>query len=256
MAFPLAGVGTPAAATLTVPIDTSSQDGSISPDTSHVIACLVFGPITPAAGSVDIPPTADCSVSVPMVYAATPQPMLTADLGPLLNTLSLATGVALLPDETQGTPTDVWQVTFSAHDRAASATDAVTPPSAAASITFTPGEPSVRPVVPVASDPAVAETPAGQGDDTTTASGQGFAPPPPAALNAPAAPAGVAAQTPPAAGPPRASTSLRGLTGTRTVEVGYAYPAIWLLPLVFLFAIPMVSRSLTREPKLPPRSTG
>ena len=33
----------------------------------------------------------------------------------------------------------------------------------------------------------------------------------------------------------------------RTITVGYAYPAVWLLPLVFLVLVPVAARALTRD---------
>ena len=33
----------------------------------------------------------------------------------------------------------------------------------------------------------------------------------------------------------------------QTVTVGYAYPAVWLLPLAFLLVVPMVAGALTRD---------
>ena len=33
----------------------------------------------------------------------------------------------------------------------------------------------------------------------------------------------------------------------RTITVGYAYPAVWLLPLVFLVLVPAAARALTKD---------
>ena len=33
----------------------------------------------------------------------------------------------------------------------------------------------------------------------------------------------------------------------RTVTVGYAYPGVWLLPLVFLVLVPAAARALTKD---------
>ena len=33
----------------------------------------------------------------------------------------------------------------------------------------------------------------------------------------------------------------------QTITVGYAYPAVWLLPLVFLVLVPVATKALTRD---------
>src|SRR5206468_1060187 len=57
--------------TMTVPVATGTADGTQSPDTAHVVACLVTEPFADGGqGSSQPPPKADCSVSDRATYDA------------------------------------------------------------------------------------------------------------------------------------------------------------------------------------------
>jgi hypothetical protein len=214
---------------LVVPLDATPTDGSISPETSQVQACLVLVPIVAAAGSIDPPPQVDCSKHIDLKYAAKPSAQLQADLGPLLADLPAATGLVLLPDATKAGPTDNWRVVFSAHDR----TDAAkTPP---AQMTLTLGEP---PAVP---PPAVAAAAAPPISNT------GLPAITPPANTSLAAPPAVASAPQPATAPQVAAPAAPAVAAPQLVRVGYAYPIVWLLPLAFLILVPVATSALTKD---------
>ena len=214
--------GSLTAGALDVPLDVAQADGSQSPETAKVQVCLVTDPITPADGSVESPPGISCGSSVPAAYVATPAPHLHADLTALGDDLLGASGLVLLPDATKAAPTDApWRVVFSAHDR----TDAAKTLPATASLTLdVPDE-------DVASPPLDSGLPA-----VAPPVGTGFAPAPTPDLSAPAA------QQPSVVPPATVPVAL-----PRTVTVGYAYPGVWLLPLVFLVLVPAAARALTKD---------
>lgn len=213
-------------AVLDVPLDVAQADGSTSPETAKVLVCTFTGSLSAASGSVDPPPAADCGHGVAASYVATPSPHLHADLSGVLASLSAGAGLALLPDATKVPQTDAWRVVFSAHDRA----DAAKTAPASLTITTEPAEEPelfVPPVTVVTVEPVDP--------------GLSVAPPPfvslPPTEVLPAPTVQVPATQPPVQAVPQA----------RTVTVGYAYPAVWLLPLAFLLFIPAVARALTQD---------
>ena len=232
LAFPYGSVdGTVTAATLDVPLDTNTQDGSAQPETAHVQVCLVSAPITATEGSVSPPPLASCDAHASMTYVATPSPHLHADLGPLLSGLLTTSGVALLPDAEKVTQADAWHVVFTAKDNAPIMKLTVTPSTPDDS--FVGGLPPVdvptqapvdtgtvtSPVIPDTSTPVV--------PDTTVPD----------------------VQTPTVQQDP----VTQPVAQPQTITVGYAYPVVWLLPLAFLVLVPLAARALTRDltPKAP-----
>jgi hypothetical protein len=227
LGFPLSDLAgqTVTAGTLTVPLDVTQADGSTSPDTSKVIVCVTSGPVTATEGTTDTPPTTDCKTAVPAKYVATPQPHLTADLTALAGKLPSATGLALVPDASKAAPSDNWRVVFSAHTR----TDAAK--TAPASLTLTVED--AAPYVDVPVDQPINQQP--YVSAVTPVTGTGFAPPP--------------AQNPTVSTPETPTLSLPAAPASspRMVTVGYAYPAVWLLPLAFLILVPATARALTKD---------
>jgi len=223
VALPLVAItGDITAAALTVPLDTSPADGALSPESAKVQVCLTSVPLAPVRGSFDPPPSTDCSAVVPATYVATPAPHLEADLGPLVDRLQSATGVVLLPDASASTPTDSWHVVFSAHD----ATDAAITP-ASVTLKFEDRSTAEAPS-PVARPPS----PSGGVGPVQPPLNTGFA-------GAPSTSAGAATAAPPV-GAVRSAPRL-------TRAAAYAYPGVWLLPLVLLVLVPMMVKTLTAD---------
>lgn len=226
------------AATLEVPLDVNPQDGSTMPETSKVVICETSSSnITASEGTIDAPPPSDCKVSVPMTYVATPQPHLQANLGAMAGDLPGITGLVLLPDASKVMQGDAWQVVFSAHNRA----DASKTAPAKVTVTYEDGstdstdlgsDPFTDPVV---NTPVVAQPGTGIVSDP----GTGFAAVP--QVEAPST-----TSVPPTVSTPD-TTVQQPVSEPKLVTVGYAYPAVWLLPLGFLILIPVTVRALTKD---------
>ena len=233
LAFPVNGLGTITAATLTVPLDVDPANGDAQSSTAQVRACLATGDLTEVEGSIGQPPTVDCTASALLTYVATPAPRLTGDLAPLLVGLATTPGVALLPVASES-PSDAWHVTFSAHDRA---DDGKTPP-ASLLLTIDDGEPvtTVPPITGLGATPnsVITDTASVQTTDTTRPANELVA------AQAPVAPAEASAASP-------SASEAAAPAGFVTETVGYAYPGVWLLPLVLLVVVPLVARALTKN---------
>lgn len=224
LGFPVSSItGTVTGGTLDVPLDVAQASGSAQPETAQVQACLVSGTITSTEGSIAQPPAVNCDKDAVLSYVATPAPHLHADLGPLLDGLLTTSGIALLPDATKVAPTDAWHVVFSAASRADDAkTD---PPVMKLSVT---AEDVVEPPVDVPSEAPVAVTPdlnVGTPSIPDTTVPPVTDPQVQAPVSQPAAP----------------------VTQPQLVTVGYAYPAVWLLPLAFLVLVPLAASALTKD---------
>jgi hypothetical protein len=229
LAFAFSGLDRVTAASLTVPVDVASGDGSLTPETAKVQVCRYSGGIASADGSIDEPPAADCSATAPAVYSATPTPHLTADITKVIAGSALASGLALLPDATSTAPTDSWRVVFSARTRADAAK---TQP---ASITFT-----IADAEPAASQPGVGVVDLPSEDapfltNIVPVEGVAFASVPPVPSAAPA----------PVVDRPAAPIGAVG--SSHTVSVPYAYPTVWLLPLALLVLMPAFGAALTKD---------
>lgn len=210
------------AASLDIPLDLAQADGSIAPENAQVRVCSYQGSITAANGSIEQPPAAMCAASAKASYVPTNTPHLHADLAPLLSALSAGGGLVLIPDAETVAPGDTWRVVFSAHDRA---DDAKTPP-ARMTVTVSPVE-----------TPDYTQPP--------------FTPPvtaiPPTLGPVSAPPPGLDVPMGPTVQNPVPNVPVQPVPQARTVTVGYAYPTVWLLPLVFLLVVPLVARTLTKD---------
>jgi hypothetical protein len=224
LGFPTSSVdGTVTAGVLDVPLDVTPADGSAQPETSHIQACLVTATITSTEGSIAQPPAVSCDQHAALSYVAKPAPHLHADLGPLLAGLLTTNGIALLPDATAVTPTDAWRVVFSAASRTdAAKTD---PPVMKLAVTPTTSDFVDTPVDLPTAAPVVAGPPLTAGSPSIP---DVTAPSVSEPLVQPVAP-------------------VQPVAAPRTVTVGYAYPVVWLLPLVFLVLVPLAARALTKD---------
>ena len=217
------------AATLTIPLDVTPESGSASPDLAKIALCATNSTkIEASEGTTNEPPASDCAVSVPATYVATPQPHLMANLGSLAAGLPQLTGLALLPDKSKATPTDAWHVAFSSRTR----TDAAKTPPASLTVTLDDEAPEDFGTV----DEPVSPPETGGITGVAPVPNTGF-------VNTPSVQAPVTGAAPTVSGsvanPPVSQPQLR--------TVGYAYPAVWLLPLAFLILVPAVARSLTKD---------
>lgn len=230
LAFSFDGLsGTLTGAKLDVPLDVDPANGDAQSATAKIQVCLATGEITPVSGSIAAPPTVACEKFASMSYSATPAPHLTADLQPLLLGLPTTSGLVLLPDASKTDEASAFRAVFSSHDRA---DEAKTPP-ATLTLTVTDKE--------VISTP---EAPAVELPEAPPAIDSGFAPAPP--LDSGFVPAPVA-EVPVPAAPVLPQAPQQLLPTAQTVTVGYAYPVVWLLPLVLLLVVPLAARALTKD---------
>lgn len=206
-------------ASLMVPLDTAG--GSLSPETSAVIACTWAGSIVNADASLQPPPIPNCRKFAALTYKAAPAPHLEGNLNAIAAQLATASGLVLMPDAKKVTPTGAWHVVFSAHDRGVAAITA--PPSL--SVTTTPFTADDEPV-----DEVVTEEPFVSDFDGST----GFFTP---AIDIPE----------PRVAEPRVPAVIT--PQTRSVFFPYAYPQVWLLPLALLVLVGAAGSVLTREIK-------
>jgi hypothetical protein len=130
----LATAGKVTRAVMTLPVATGSTDGTQSPGTARIIACLATQPFSDGQqGSVMPPPKTNCSSSVPASYDAK-KSVLTIDVTTLLSAWTSGTpalGIALVPDVAKAQPSDAWHVTINGHKRTGT-------PHVQTTVTYTP----------------------------------------------------------------------------------------------------------------------
>jgi hypothetical protein len=213
--------------TMTLHVDTGQTDGSLTPESAKILACLVTAPFTDGtAGSTSAPPATDCSTSAHPVYTAG-SGILTVDLAPFLqawNGGAQQLGIALVPNQTQVTQTDAWHVTIEGHKQAGAKPVTSTIDYRPAPTETMPGV-SLPPAAPVTQPVPAGAT----GDITMPASVSGGAASVPAPVVAAAPPPAAVAQRPVAyAGP-------------------ITKPIAFLAPLALLAGILFFARLFTRD---------
>ncbi len=225
--------------TLRIPVGTS-QDGTLAPDTATLQACAVTASFKDdVEGSPAAPPAIDCKrASAPAKYVAaagTAPEMFTVDLSAFASAWSQGAStqsLVLLPaaDTAAGS---TWHVAMSAHDR-----DVAAPPHISALVSY-------------ASAVGDFDSTDTFGDAVTTPAdtgGTSFAAAPlapeatvqvPTSLS-PAVPV-VAPQAPPAA-------PAQQFQPTAAISIGgFAYPGVFLLPILLAVAGGWLARALTRD---------
>lgn len=230
----------PAGGQLRLPVDAAPADGARTPETAALRACLVTAPVKDADGAVAAGPKVDCeAASAPATYVAASgqQPaMFTVDLAVLAAAWQggAAPGaLALLPATTVAPPAS-WHVTFSGRKRTGSSV-----PPVSALVTYVGGAVDVQQLPP----PAPAPLPDSGFAAAPSVGGDSFAAPPlSSGAELTAAPPAAAA---PVAEPPAAAPPVQPVASV--VQAGFRYPAVFLLPLVLLFAVGWVGRALTRD---------
>ncbi len=236
LGLPSSALAGATSAQLQVPLDVAPGSGGMAPESAKVQVCLTRSPLAPVRGSFAEPPAADCAARATAAYVATPLPHLEADLAPLVGGLAAATGLVLLPDATALAPSDAWRVVFSTRARDDAAK---TPPPTL--LVVTADAPAPVPVdvpqAPAAPALEVVDAPVFQ---------ESSVPAPEPELGGPVAAVDLPAPdpAPQAAGE---AVPVEQVAFPQTVRVGYAYPIVWLLPLVLLLVVPLVARVLTRD---------
>ena len=101
--------------TLTIPVG-GPEMGTASPETASVVACYGYAPFAPAEASTAPPPAVDCTTTAPARYEAGAPATLTVDLTPFATRWGAGEpndGIALLPAPGT-TPGTTWHVGFAA----------------------------------------------------------------------------------------------------------------------------------------------
>jgi hypothetical protein len=227
--------------TLRLPIGTE-QEGSLAPDSATLQACAVTGSFKDdVEGASTAPPAIDCKkATAPAKYVAaagSAPAMYTVDLTPFASawTLGAATqGIVLMP-ATDTAAGSTWHATFSAHDRdvpAAQRITALVSYGSAAGDISTPFEDTTA--------PAAAETGTGSAS---------FAAPPLAPVATNQVPTSSVPQTTPVIAPqaPPEPTVQQFQPQAAVTVGGFAYPGVFLLPILIAVACGWLGRALTRD---------
>ncbi|HET7531096.1 MAG TPA: hypothetical protein VFJ98_09075 [Mycobacteriales bacterium] len=211
--------------TMTLPVATAPGDGSLTPESAHVVACLPAAPASDGAeGSTAAPPKVDCSLSAPLRYDAGAA-VFTADLTALVAASGgpLPFGVALLPDPRATAVSDAWHVTFNGRDRAGSG-------HIASRVTFLVA-------------PATGDSPDTDGTTGSTVTDATVPPPTqPGPVELPDAGAAPLDQAPPQVAPPAAPVAQ-----PVAFSHEFQYPMVFLLPLALLAGAVFFVRLFSRD---------
>lgn len=222
---------------LTLPVDTSQGDGSLAPETAHLVACVVTESFDKAEGSLTKPPAADCETATAAAqFTPDPEPAFTVDLTTFA--ASWADGVtprlALLPSPDAKDARETWHVTFWGRKNENPDAAPIT-----ADLKYTTGVEGIAP------PPGADQEAAGWADDA----GPVLRPPPAVPASAPetgaldledaAAPPGKEPRQPELAPQAQAAPEFR--------TVGYAYPGAWIMPLLLLVGFIATGCVLTKR---------
>lgn len=199
---------------LTIPV-AGSDAGTLSPETAQVVACFVTSAVTDSEGTFATPPATDCSASAPAKYAPGPPATLTVDLAPFVSRWSQGdanNGIALVPAPGAG-PGTTWHVAFAKG-------------TSTATIEYLP--------------PVAEPTPSLEATPVPDDSG-GFGALPIGGDFTPAAPASVAAPIVAEAQRPVGLAPVASVVGP-----GFAYPVVFVIPLLLLGLGGYLGWALTR----------
>jgi hypothetical protein len=223
--------------TLRLPVGANTE-GSVAPDTATLQACLVKAAFKDdVEGSTSAPPAIDCKqASSPAKYVAaagSAPEMFTVDLTPFASAWTegaLAQGIALVPTDDTAPPS-TWHVSLSAHDREVAA-----PMRISAQVTYASAAGDISAPFEDAVTPA----------DTGAAS---FAAPPLAPTASVSVPDTSVPATTPVIAPQAAPVApAQQFQPTAAITVGgFAYPAVFLLPILLAVAGGWLARALTRD---------
>jgi hypothetical protein len=212
--------------TMTLPVVTDANAGTVSPDTAKILACLATKPVTDGTqGSTQAPPDVDCKTSAPLKYDAK-KTVFTVDLAPLLSAWAKGApqfGIGLVPDTSKAQPSDAWHVAFNGRKR--------TGPHISSLISYTPPAPIPTPASAPAPTQAAPPPPVSSGNTPSVS-----LPPPTTAQPPAAAPQVAPTQPQPIAQQPVALTR------------SFQYPMAFLMPLALLVGAVFFVRLFTRDP--------
>lgn len=231
--------------TVVLPV-AGADAGTTAPELADLVACPVAGFVQPAhGGPPDQAPKVDCSTSTPLTFDADEQ-AFTTDLAPLLfgDPTYADLPLAILASERAQEEAATWRVAFHGKDRDTEDAEPIT-----ATVQFLPAE-SPGGALPTTDPAGPSNPPAGPRPDTPAPTPSLQLPPPTAQPPATTHGNDLAAAPPVVADP--APTPTPQPIAAAPVAAGYAYPQVWLLPLLVLLVGTLLVQSLTREYEIDP----
>lgn len=229
--------------TLTLPVMANSESGSLRPEAARVMACPVAAPIEEShGGQPDDQPDFSCDTAAEGTFNKGGKPSITVDLSPIAALMTTG-GIAIVPAAEARESGDTWRVAFPTRDND-SVEEAIT-------ATLNYEEPATLDAgLPAAPPPPPAANNTGGAGSVST--GGGFEPAPAAEVAPPAFDEMAPAAAPPNPGPEQPIAAPEPVAAAvPAVAFGYAYPALWLAPLVLAGVAGALARSLTGEIVLP-----
>lgn len=205
------------------------EAGTLRPEEADLTACLVTRPFAPDRGKFGPPfPPVDCAVASAAAFA---DGVFTVDLAPFASRwdVSRFAALALLPAEAAVESAESWRVAIAAKERPGGV-------AMAASLTYLEDD-DLPPSAPAESPPVAGPSVLTDGFADGTDSTLPLASPPTGGLPAPDAPDVALA---PVRGNGNVPTAVGAFDRT-----GFAYPAVWLLPLLLLCVGGLLGRSLS-----------
>lgn len=226
-------------ATLTLPVNTDPEAGSLRASDAALLICLVTEFIPSSHGSLDTPPEHNCdAASSPARFQPEPEPAFTADLTPFA--AHWKTGdtprLAVLPAPEATKAADSWHVAF--WDKRHNTGDPIT---AELSYETSENDLTLKPK-PDVTDPAIPAS--GPEPHLPTAAA------PAEPLDGPA-PATAQLSEPIETKPPAPDTAPKPQAAPTYRTVSYPYPIRWTMPLIMLIAVVVVGRALTKRLEAP-----
>ena len=222
--------------TLTLPVLTETESGTVAPETASLRACLVAAPVKNGVeGAAGGAPAADCKTASAARFAAAQGsvgPQFVIDLAPFAQAFAIGeVSLALVPGEEPGT---AWHVAMSRSDRAAEGSRPIT-----AQLRTGTADEDVEPTLP-SDDEFVAGPPPLSG-------GSAEVPPlTPGLEDAPALPTQVSAPAPEVSGAPVPAPRVFARP-VAALSDGDLPVVVLLVPLLVVGAATWVSRVFTRE---------
>lgn len=238
--------------TLTLPVATDPQAGTLLPETAKIQACLLTRTVPDGIdGSLTGAQPADCKTVSPAKFVAgeaDKAPVFTVDLAPFADAWAVGTAaLALVPTEEQAEGAN-WHVAFSRRDRTTGpGVETVQPITAALSLRAAkaPNGAVRPPALDAPGGPAMVDLPESPSFDggSLALDGGGIVAAAPVTAGTTGA---LVAPVPPADADPQVAQ--QPIAQVASVLGGsYAYPGVFLLPLLLVAGASWLGRALTRD---------
>jgi hypothetical protein len=230
--------------TLTLPLDTSAADGSVSPDTAELTACLVTKSFKPVRGSLEAPPPANCHVSSTASYDSK-HAAFTVSLAPFASQWTSGTAaLALVPSQTATQANATWHTVFYATTKQSKSAPPIT---ASMSVSQKSGSSSGTGTGTTSGPPPSSSGSTQGSGGSFTGSGGGGSFTGGGGLGTFPSTSTSTTTTTVTQSAPQQTTALAPAFTAGFAGPGFAYPLVWALPLVLFVGFAAVGRALTKE---------